>query len=116
MSPSPRLGIVDYGLGNLASVAGAVERLGCEPLVSGEPQALSRADALILPGVGAFGDGMKNIRQRNLLEPLEELVLGKLKPILCICLGFQLLARKRLGVRRAPWTRLDRRQNRTTSP
>lgn len=92
MKSSPRLGIVDYGLGNLASVAGAVERLGCEPLISGKSQALSSADALILPGVGAFGDGIKNIRQRNLVETLEKLVLGDLKPILCICLGFQLLA------------------------
>ena len=88
------VGIVDYGLGNLRSVAGAVERLGHEPLVSSDPAALAQASRLILPGVGAFGDGMAKLRARGLVEPLTELVVGQGRPVLGICLGAQLLARE----------------------
>lgn len=87
------VGIIDYGLGNLRSVAGAVERLGHAAQVTADPEALAAADRLILPGVGAFGDGMRNLRQRGLVEPLTEMVEGG-KPILGICLGFQLIARE----------------------
>jgi glutamine amidotransferase len=86
-------GIVDYGLGNLRSVAGAVRRLGHEPLVSSDADELAGADKLILPGVGAFGDGMQNLRDRGLVEVLDRLVRGEGKLILGICLGAQLLAR-----------------------
>lgn len=88
------IGIIDYGLGNLTSVAGAVEKVGFEPKISGDTAVLGECDKLILPGVGAFGDGMRNLRQRNLVEPLTELVMKAGKPILGICLGFQLLAKK----------------------
>ncbi len=88
------VGIVDYGLGNLRSVAGAVERLEHEPLVSSDAGELERADKLILPGVGAFGDGMRNLRERGLVEVLDRLVLGERRPILGICLGAQLMARR----------------------
>lgn len=83
--------IVDYGLGNLRSVAGAVERVGWSPLVTSEPAELGRAEKLILPGVGAFGDGMRNLQERGLVEVLTELVLGEGKPVLGLCLGAQLL-------------------------
>ncbi len=86
-----RIGIVDYGLGNLRSVAGAVDRLGHAPEVSADPGVLAACDKLILPGVGAFGDGMKNLRARGLAGALTELVADG-KPILGICLGFQLIA------------------------
>jgi glutamine amidotransferase len=86
------IGIVDYGLGNLASVAGAVEMLGFEPLVTADPDALARADKLVLPGVGAFGDGMRNLRERGLVGPLTDLVCRKSVPIIGLCLGFQLFA------------------------
>lgn len=86
------IGIIDYGLGNLASVAGAVEKLGFEPMVSADPAALADADKLILPGVGAFADGMRNLHQRGLVAPLTHLVRDQARPILGICLGFQLLA------------------------
>ncbi len=86
------IGIVDYGLGNLRSVRGAVERLGHEAQVTADADALAAADRLILPGVGAFGDGMKNLRARGLDTALTALVRDG-KPILGICLGFQLLAR-----------------------
>ena len=88
------IGIVDYGLGNLASVAGAVEILGFEPCVTRDPDVLARADKLILPGVGAFGDGMRNLRERGLVAPLTDLVCRKGVPILGLCLGFQLLPRR----------------------
>ncbi len=87
------IGIIDYGLGNLASVAGAVRKVGFEPVITADAGQLREADKLVLPGVGAFGDGMANIRSRGLIEPLTEMVLKRRKPILGICLGFQLLGR-----------------------
>jgi len=86
-----KVGIIDYGLGNLRSVAGAVERVGHEPMITGDIGELERTDRLILPGVGAFGDGMANLRRMNLIEPLTELV-KRGRPILGICLGAQLMA------------------------
>ena len=87
-----RIDIIDYGMGNLQSVRNALERLGCEVRITSNPAALGDADALILPGVGAFGEAMNNLRQRNLVEPLRNAVLEKGKPLLGICLGMQLLA------------------------
>ena len=86
------IGIVDYGLGNLRSVAGAVERLGAEALVTSEPRQLASCEKLMLPGVGAFGDGMANLRRRGLIQALNDLVISDGKPILGICLGAQLMA------------------------
>lgn len=85
------IGIIDYGLGNKASVAGAVERLGHDPVITAEPARLASCDKLILPGVGAFGDGMGKLRERGLVGALDELVLRNKKPILGICLGAQLI-------------------------
>ena len=85
--------IVDYGLGNLRSVAGAVERLGFEPVITADTQEIAAADRLILPGVGAFGDGMDGLRARGLVDVLSREVCDKGKPILGICLGFQLVAK-----------------------
>ncbi|MDO8463208.1 MAG: imidazole glycerol phosphate synthase subunit HisH [bacterium] len=85
--------IIDYGLGNIRSVAAAVARVGFVPIVTADPAELQRAEALILPGVGAFGDGMANLRTRNLVEPLTDLILHQQKPILGVCLGAQLFAR-----------------------
>ena len=88
------IGIIDYGLGNLRSVAGAVERLGYEPVISSDASELAKADKLILPGVGAFGDGMRNLDARGLVGPLREMVLDGSTPLLGICLGSQLLSRQ----------------------
>jgi imidazole glycerol-phosphate synthase subunit HisH len=88
------IAIVDYGLGNLRSVAGAVEKLGFEPVITSDEAALQSADKLILPGVGAFGDGMANLKQRGLVAVLNRLVLQESRPVLGICLGFQLIARR----------------------
>jgi len=88
-----RIAIVDYGVGNTRSVLNAVASLGYQrAFVSDQPAALARADALILPGVGAFEEAMRAIRQRGLDRSLTDLVKGAGKPILGICLGMQLLA------------------------
>ena len=84
--------VVDYGLGNLRSVSGAVERLGCDAVVSSRPDEVARAQRLILPGVGAFGDGMRNLRESGLREALDTAVRGRGTPILGICLGAELMA------------------------
>ncbi|MDO8435680.1 MAG: imidazole glycerol phosphate synthase subunit HisH [bacterium] len=88
------VGIIDYGLGNLRSVAAAVTRVGGEAVVTADPSVLAQADKLILPGVGAFGDGMKNLHARGLVETLTQIVVVQGKPILGICLGAQLFARE----------------------
>ena len=70
-----RVAIIDYGMGNLVSVAGAVERLGHEALISHDADTLEGAACMILPGVGAFGDAMDNLHERRLIAPLTEMVL-----------------------------------------
>ncbi len=87
------IAVIDYGLGNLQSVAGAVEKLGFQVAVTSNPEELEKADKLILPGVGAFADGMKNLEKLGLIKVLNSLVLKQKKPILGICLGFQLMAK-----------------------
>jgi imidazole glycerol-phosphate synthase subunit HisH len=88
-----RIGIVDYGMGNLRSVAGAVEKVGHAPVISFDPTELAACDKLILPGVGAFPDAMASLSARGLVAALEAMVRADKKPILGICLGAQLLAR-----------------------
>jgi glutamine amidotransferase len=85
--------IVNYGMGNIGSVANALSYLGAKHFVSNSEQDLRRADALILPGVGAFGAAMENLKKLGLVEELTDQVLFKRKPFLGICLGMQLLAK-----------------------
>lgn len=85
--------IIDYGMGNVRSVAKAFEMLGAEVLITDKKNDLQKADLLVLPGVGAFGEGMANLKKRGLIEILNQEVLKKEKPILGICLGMQLLAK-----------------------
>ena len=87
-----QVAIVDYGINNVRSVKNAVEYCGYDPIVTDDPSAIADASHVILPGVGAFGDAMSNLRARNLEEVLgRERSRGK--PILAVCLGMQLLAR-----------------------
>lgn len=86
------IAIVDYGLGNLFSVKKAFEALGAPVVVSDQPQDLRAAERIVLPGVGAFGDGMDSLRARGLDTVLTEEVLLNKKPFLGICLGLQLVA------------------------
>lgn len=84
--------IIDYGMGNVGSVGNALKALGCETMVSSRAEDLAAATHLILPGVGAFGDGMKNLAERGLIEALRVEVFKNRKPILGLCLGLQLMA------------------------
>lgn len=86
------IAIVDYGLGNVRSVMGALEFLGVSAKVTTSPDDLFAATKLILPGVGSFRAAIENIDRRNLREPIVSCVRGQNKPILGICLGMQLLA------------------------
>ncbi|HSW97514.1 MAG TPA: imidazole glycerol phosphate synthase subunit HisH [Candidatus Saccharimonadales bacterium] len=82
--------VIDYGLGNLASVANALEKLSIPYEVSSDIRFIKEAKAIILPGVGAAGQGMKNLKDKNLLTVIRTEVKNG-KPILGICLGMQLL-------------------------
>jgi len=88
------IAIVDYGMGNIKSITGALKYVGVTNiLVSSDPALLAKADKLILPGVGAFGKAIEQIREKNLDSLLKELVYGNKKPILGICLGMQLMGK-----------------------
>jgi imidazole glycerol-phosphate synthase subunit HisH len=82
--------IIDYGMGNLRSVEKAVEAVGGRPTITRDPDALRKAERLILPGVGAFGDAMQNLRQSGLDDAICDSVHAG-KPLLGLCLGLQLL-------------------------
>jgi glutamine amidotransferase len=82
--------VVDYGAGNLRSVSIALARLGFDPLVTSEPEAVDSADVVVLPGVGAAADTMSNLAQRQLVEPIREYIASG-RPFLGICMGLQVL-------------------------
>ncbi len=88
-----RIGIVDYGVGNLFSLRSSLTAIGVEPVVSGDPAVLSACERIILPGVGAFGDAADKLRATGLDRFLiEQAAAGK--PLMGICLGMQLLFEK----------------------
>ncbi len=82
--------IIDYGAGNLQSVKKALDFLGCDSVITDNPQVIEGASHVILPGVGSFGDAMACIRERNLEDVIKKAADGS-KPFLGICLGLQLL-------------------------
>ena len=86
------IAIIDYGMGNTKSVYNAFKLLGEDIILTDNKKELEIANALVLPGVGSFSDGMKNLHERNLVEPLNELVINQKKPYLGICLGLEFLA------------------------
>ena len=88
-----RVAIIDYGINNVRSVRNAVEYCGHEAVVTHGSDEIVDASHIILPGVGAFGDAMKNIRDRGLDEILARDVCEAGKPLLAVCLGMQLLAK-----------------------
>jgi imidazole glycerol-phosphate synthase subunit HisH len=90
LSAEPSLVILDYGMGNLRSVEKAFERVGTEPRITADPEAIGQADGLILPGVGAFPKAMSRIREAGLDRAIDDSV-GQGTPLLGICLGLQLL-------------------------
>lgn len=90
----PRIVIVDCGTGNLHSVFRQLSRLDCAPTISSNPESLSDCDKAILPGVGHFGTAIERLRSTGFANALSEFALVRRRPILGICLGFQLMARK----------------------
>ncbi|WP_169091120.1 imidazole glycerol phosphate synthase subunit HisH [Paenibacillus sp. PL91] len=84
------IAIIDYGMGNLHSVSKAVERLGYEAVITDNPETIAAAGGAILPGVGAFGDAMQNLRDTK-LDEVAKAYAASGKPMLGICLGMQLL-------------------------
>ncbi|ACL02339.1 imidazole glycerol phosphate synthase, glutamine amidotransferase subunit [Desulfatibacillum aliphaticivorans] len=86
------IGIVDHGMGNLLSVFNAFEYMGADVELCGDPRDLEDADKIVLPGVGAFPDCMKNLKELGFQEVLNRLVLEEKRPVLGICLGMQVMA------------------------
>lgn len=86
------IAIIDYGMGNITSVANAFEAIGTPVTIANNPSQLAAADGFVLPGVGAFGDGMNMLHKRGFIPALEREVFSFGKPLLGICLGLQILA------------------------
>ncbi|MBS4047987.1 MAG: imidazole glycerol phosphate synthase subunit HisH [Alphaproteobacteria bacterium] len=82
--------VIDYGIGNLLSVTRAFSAVGADVELSNAHNAIRDADRLVLPGVGAFGDGMRGLQQRGLVEPIRDFATRS-RPFLGICLGMQLM-------------------------
>ena len=91
-APTPRVAIVDYGMGNLHSVKRKLDRIGVHAQLTSEPSELLRADKLLLPGVGHFGKAMEHLQKLDLVPALHEAAVVRKTPILGICLGMQLFA------------------------
>jgi glutamine amidotransferase len=87
---APKVLVVDYGIGNLHSVVKALSHLGGEVRVSSEPKEVEGADRVVVPGVGAFADGMRGLDERGLVDALVRYVERE-RPLLGICLGMQML-------------------------
>jgi imidazole glycerol-phosphate synthase subunit HisH len=88
------IGIIDYGMGNVGSLVNMVERIGGYTTIISQPEDFSNADKLILPGVGSFDNGIIRLKESNLWESLNSKVLIEKMPILCICLGMQLITNR----------------------
>ena len=88
MTERPRIAILDFGMGNLRSVAKAVDRMGGEPVVTSEPSEAGTAAAMVVPGVGAFGACMSGLRERGLDRAVMDFAGGD-RPVLGVCLGMQ---------------------------
>jgi glutamine amidotransferase len=86
----PVIAVIDYDMGNLHSVCKGLEKAGATPKVTDSPKDLAKADAVVLPGVGAFDPAVQHIRQRDLEQPIKDIIASG-KPFLGICLGLQIL-------------------------
>lgn len=85
-----RVSIIDYGMSNLLSISRAFEHVGADIQIVDSPESIGKADYLVLPGVGAFPDGMAELNNRNLSESIREFATGG-RPLLGVCLGMQML-------------------------
>lgn len=86
--------IIDYGMGNLGSIANMLKQIGVQADVTNDPQKIKSAERLILAGVGAFDQGMRRLNDLNLIPLMEHKVLEQKTPFIGICLGMQLLSRR----------------------
>lgn len=84
------IAVIDYGMGNLHSVSKALERMNHSCVITSDPEVIRQSDGMILPGVGAFGDAMRELETRGLVSVIKEEAQNG-KPLLGICLGLQLL-------------------------
>jgi glutamine amidotransferase len=87
------ISIVDYGIGNIGSIQNMLKKVGIDVEIINSPNALEKSKKIILPGVGAFDDGMKLLNNNNWLEILNRKVLMEKIPVLGICLGMQLMTK-----------------------
>ena len=83
--------IIDYGMGNLASISNMIKKMGGSSVITRDKEIILNASKLILPGVGSFKEGIKNLHELGLISVLEKAVIEKKIPILGICLGMQLM-------------------------
>jgi glutamine amidotransferase len=86
------IAVVDYGSGNLTSVRHALATVGANAVVTNDPKELERADRIVLPGVGAFGECMRKLQASGVVDTLKREVLEKKRPMFGICVGLQVLA------------------------
>src|SRR5688500_4477010 len=93
MAPLDMIVIVDYGMGNLGSITNMFRKIGADAVVSAAEAVILGSKKVVLPGIGAFDMGIKNLRERALISPLTTCVLEKKVPVLGICLGTQLMTR-----------------------
>ena len=84
------IAIIDYGAGNLRSVANAIRKLGYQPRITSEPRRVSNAAAVILPGVGAAADTMHSLEKLGITNAIRQLIQGK-RPLFAVCVGLQIL-------------------------
>ena len=89
-----KVAIINYGMGNLNSVRRAFEDIGAEAVIANHPSALYEVDRVVLPGVGAFSEGMAHLTRGGWVPALHDVVMLQNKPLLGICLGMQMLASK----------------------
>ena len=94
ISDSKMVAIVDYGLGNLGSIANMLKVIGEKSVITADKDKIAQAGRIILPGVGAFDAGMSKLTETGLVDFIKEQAVKEKKPILGICLGMQLLGRK----------------------
>lgn len=87
-----KVAIINYGMGNLGSVRRSFEEIGAEVVIANHPSTLFEVNRIVLPGVGAFPEGMSYLTSGGWVEAIQETVLHQKKPLLGICLGMQMLA------------------------
>lgn len=88
------IAIVDYNMGNLRSVEKSFKQYNCQVVVTNDHKIISKADKVVLPGVGSFKDGMRELQKMQLIDTLNESIIRDEKPFLGICLGMQLIAKR----------------------